>query len=541
MLMQWIDTVLDQLHLMLTGSARDRHGSPEAAAMTVALVLAIIAFGFELTNTTLGIDDFSHLDMAFGWNPFYIGRGTWGVLLVQYLTPGVWITPFISLLIGILLQLLAAVVIGWGLELRALSPLQQALLYALFAAFPYFACQMAFHYVQIAYPLASLLMACGVVLALAGGAKRSICAAFAIGFAISIYQGSLSVLASVALLALLAGRERRRKDIVGCLRRVVIAILAGGGLYLAAHKAILAITGVVAPSPSYNVAFDWRFWERWPVIRSEIVFLFLGAGDVIPMKAVVIFLVAALLLLVHEVRRQESALQRLRWFGLCVGVSALLVFSPFLVLFLHESQLAPRSSVGVAAIWFALFAAMLMAPSAGIRRAGTACLAVVVVFFLFQDNRMFFSQHLVTQADTIMMARIAERIDQLAVHSGVAATDVVLIGQYSHPQYEGMPRFVGDVLGYSQFEWDLVDTRWRIRGLARAIGVDRYIWLDAKELGPAFQDPTLLQGRQPWPHASSVFAHEGYVVVWLGQRREDKWVAPLQSWFDSMIERAGGR
>jgi len=535
---QLIDAVLDRLHLLLKGSVRDRRDNTEAAAMTIALALAIIGFGFELTNPTLGIDDLGHLDMPFLWDQFWIGRGSWGGLLVQYLTPGGWITPFVSLVIGILLQALAAVVIGWGLNVRALPLMQQSLLYALFMVFPYFACQMAFHYMQIAYPLASFLMACGVLLALAGGARRGVCAAFAIGFAISIYQGSLSVLAPLALLAPLAAGGTA-KEIGGRVRRVLFAVLAGGGLYFAAHKAILGITGIVAQNRYYSVSFDWRFWERWLWIRGEIGFLFLGAGDVIPVKAVAIFLLAALLWMLHAVGRRRSAFERLQWLALCLMLATLVVISPFLVLFIHEGQLAPRSSMGVAVVWFALFASMLVASSAAIRRAGTACLAVSVVFFLFQDNRMFFSQHLVTQADTIMMARIAERIDQLALRSDAAATDVVFIGQYSHPQYEGMPRFTGDVLGYSQFEWDLSDeARWRIRGLARAIGVDHYVWRSANELGGAFQDPALLRGRQAWPHSSSVFAHDGYAVVWLGQRREDVRLAPLQVWFDAL---KGGR
>ena len=538
--MQWIEAALDRLHLALNGSARDRHDNVEATAMAVALALAVIAFGFELTNPTLGIDDFAHLGMPFGWDAFYIGRGTWGTLLVQYLTPGGWITPFVSLFIGLVLQLLAAVLVGWALGVRGLPPLQQALLYALFVAFPYFACQMAFDYVQIAYPLASLLMVCGVLLALAGDRLRGACAALAIGFAVSIYQGSLSVLAPVALLAPLAARGASVAKIAGRFGRVTGAALAGGALYFAVHKVILAITGVVAQNPYYSVSFDWRFWERLAFIRGEIVYLLLGAGDVIPAKAVVIGALAALVLLLHAVRAQRSGRHRLRWLALCVLLGVLLAISPFLVLFLHEGQLAPRSSVGVAVVWFALFASLLAASSAGVRRAGTAGLAAVVLFFVFQDNRMFFSQHLVTQADTLMMARIAERIDRLGVRSDAAATDVVVIGQYSHPPYEGMPRFNGDVLGYSQFEWDLVDTRWRIRGLARAIGIDNYVWHDTAELGGDFKNPALLQGRHPWPHGSSVFVHDGYAVVWLGQRRDDKRTSPLQLWFRSLFRRPSG-
>src|SRR5208282_3678377 len=535
--MQLIDAALDRLYLMLNGSARNRGASPDAIAMTIALTLAIIAFGFELTNPTLGIDDVSFLAVPFRWEEFWVARGSWGALLVQYLTPGGWITPFISLVIGILLQLLAVVVIGWSLELRTLPPMQQALLYALFVVFPYFACQMAFHYVQIAYSLATFLMACGVLLALAGDAIRAVCAALAIGFAISIYQGSLSVLAPLALLAPFAGGGKEKKEIVRRSRRVLLAVLAGGGIYLATHKLILATTGIVAKSQYYSVSFDWHFWERLRFIRSEIEFLFLGAGDVIPAKVVAIFLLAALLWMLHAVARERGALRRLQWLALYLVLAALLVVSPFMVLFVHDGQLAPRSSVGVAVVWIALFASMLAASSIWIRRAGTACLGVVILFFLFQDNRMFFSQHLITRADIIMMARIAERIDQLGVRSDAGATDVVFIGQYSQPEYEGMPRFSGAALGHSQFEWELNgdDARWRIRGLAKAIGVDHYAWPGSSDLGEAFHDPLLLRDRQPWPHSSSVFAHDGYAVVWLGHRREESRSAPLQVWFDAVM------
>jgi len=538
MLTQWIDGALDHLHFMLTGSARERRDNPEAAAIAGALVLTCLAFGFELTNPTLGVDDFGHLDMPFQWDVFWIGRGMWGGLLVQYLTPGGWITPLVPLVIGILLQLLSAVLVGWGLGVRGVPPLQLALLYASFAAFPYFACQMAFSYAQIAFPLASLLMVCGVLLALEGELRRGLCAAAAIGFGISIYQGALSVLGPVALLAPLAGHGVSRQQIVRRYRRVLLAVLAGVVLYLAVHKLILAVTGVVPQNQHYSVSFDWRFWERWLYVRRDISFLFFGAGGVIPAKAVGVFLLAALILLLHQFRQPQSVSRRLQSFGLGLLFGVLLVASPFPVLFLHAGELAPRSSVGVGVVWFVLFAYLLTVSSPWIRRAGVACLAVTVAFFVFHDNRMFYTQFLVTQADNLMMTRIAERIDRLALRPDGAATEVVVIGNYSHPPYEGMPRFKGDVLGYSQFEWGYNDSRWLVRGLARSIGVDRYVWRSREELGGAFVDPALLQGRQPWPHANSVFAHDGYAVVWLGQRREEPRDAPFLVWFNSLF---GGR
>ncbi len=301
------------------------------------------------------------------------------------------------------------------------------------------------------------------------------------------------------------------------------------------------MTGIPPPNPQYSVSFDWRFWERELFIRRDIGFLFFGAGNVIPVNAVAVFVLAALILLAHLASKRASAVLRLQRFASGAVLACALVASPFLVLFVHASEPSPRSAVGVAVVWFVVYAALLTATSRWIRRIGAVFLAATVALFVFHDNRMFYSQYLVTQADTIMVARIAERIDRLEVRPGAAATGVVVIGSYSHPPYEGMPHFKGDVLGYSQFEWDSSDARWRIRGLARAIGVDRYTWHDGDELGGAFKDPALLQGRQPWPHPSSVFAHGGYAVVWLGQRREELRVAPFQVWFHSLTGKQPGR
>lgn len=533
MLTQCIDVALDRVHPILTGSARDRRDNPEAVAAVAAAVLAGIAFGFVLANPTPGVDDYSHLDMPFEWNGFWIGRGMWGGLLVLYLTPGGWITPFVSLVVGIVLQVLGAVLVGWALGVRALRPLQQTLLYASFAAFPYFAAQVAISFAQIAYPLATVLMVAGVLLALAGDARRAACGALAIGFALSIYQGSLSVLGPVALLAPLAGRGMGGREILRRYARVLVTVLAGGMLYLAAHRLILAVTGVVAQNAYYSVTFDWRFWDRWPWIREEIKFLFLGAGDVIPVKAVVVFLIAAALLAFALATGERRVLRRVWQFAGCVLLAVLLVASPFAVLFVHAGELAPRSAVGVAVIWFAVYAGLLAAPARAVRAAGTAGLVVTVALLAFHDNRMFYSQYLVRQADYVMMARIAERIDRLEARPGAPTTDVVVIGQYSHPPYEGMPRFKGDVLGFSQFEWDPSGSRWRIRGLAKAIGVDHYAWHVPEELGASFRDPALLRGRRPWPDRTSVFAHDGYAVVWLGEHRQEPRRSPLQLWWDS--------
>ena len=145
-----LNSGLARIHLALTGDPLREGSERDGEASFLALLIAVLAFGFELTNPTLGIDDEIFLGTSFSFSgprpKFLISRGMWGLLLVQYLVPGGWITPFISLVVGIVLQLLAAVVLGWILRLKRAGMRERVLLYSVFVTFPYFADQMAMSY-----------------------------------------------------------------------------------------------------------------------------------------------------------------------------------------------------------------------------------------------------------------------------------------------------------------------------------------------------------------------------------------------------------
>jgi hypothetical protein len=146
------------------------------------------------------------------------------------------------------------------------------------------------------------------------------------------------------------------RDVIARYGRVLLAAVAGGVLFLIAHKALLAMTGVTPSSHYYSASIDWHFWERWTFIRNEIDFLLLGADNVIPGKAVVIAFLAAMVWLLQASGRRHGASSRLRALALEVMLVAALVVAPFSMLFLHAGQLAPRSTVGLAVVWLALYA-----------------------------------------------------------------------------------------------------------------------------------------------------------------------------------------
>jgi hypothetical protein len=224
----------------------------------------VLAFGFELTNPTLGIDDYLHLGREVpASDSFWIGRGMWGGLLLQNLMPGGWITPFITLVIGLSLQLLTAIVLGWLMRVEIPSALDRAILYSTFVAYPYFAEQMAFSYLQVGYPLSHLLGVAGILVATS---KETVGARTAVGVAlvalsISIYQGTLGlVMAAVPLAAIgtylswMGDTRPTGRQLLRAALGAPIALVGGLILYFLAHKAILFYSGFDDPSDFYSVS-----------------------------------------------------------------------------------------------------------------------------------------------------------------------------------------------------------------------------------------------------------------------------------------------
>ena len=100
----WTQEFIRGLYRFLKGEQIPHTHCRDGELLLCLLGITCLAFGVEITNPTLGVDDYTHLGMHFEWNAFWISRGMWGGLLLQYLLPGGWITPFIELIIGIFIQ-----------------------------------------------------------------------------------------------------------------------------------------------------------------------------------------------------------------------------------------------------------------------------------------------------------------------------------------------------------------------------------------------------------------------------------------------------
>jgi hypothetical protein len=166
----------------------------------VAAFFSVLAFGFEMTNLTLHHDDLNHLMVQQPLVGYYLGRfvHSW---LFFYVQQGHF-APFLDMAVGMALMCAYGVLVAhlWG----ARRSLDVALVAAIVCVFPYMAQVYQYNAVMIAYPLAHLLVAAGVTLAVRGRALSTAFAAASFFVAFSIYQAVLANAVTIFLVWLLS-------------------------------------------------------------------------------------------------------------------------------------------------------------------------------------------------------------------------------------------------------------------------------------------------------------------------------------------------
>ena len=205
-------------------------------AFFAALVVSVLAFGFEMTNLTLNHDDVNQFDIQDTILGHYLGR--FGAGLLYYYTQNHYFLPFLQLTEGLLLMSAYGVVVArcWG----ARSAIDMAVVAAILCVFPYMAHTYQYNTSMAINPLAHLLAALAVVLSLRATLGYVLLAAALYVGAFSIYQAVAANAATIFVLWLLsrvlfpdgADALTPRRALRATLA-VVAAVVAGGLVYVA--------------------------------------------------------------------------------------------------------------------------------------------------------------------------------------------------------------------------------------------------------------------------------------------------------------------
>ena len=164
-----------------------------------SLIAGLLAHMYVITNNLPNYDGVRYL---FGKGET-VGSGRWGLVLVQALIPN-FTMPWLPGVVSLLLLAAAACLIVRMFAFK--SPLAQILLPALILVFPSQIGNFSFMFVASSYALAFLLVVLAVLAARdLRGWRAWLCFVPTLVFALSIYQGYVSIAAGLLLLLLAFG------------------------------------------------------------------------------------------------------------------------------------------------------------------------------------------------------------------------------------------------------------------------------------------------------------------------------------------------
>ncbi len=506
----------------------------------VSTGVGVLAFFFEITNSTMGVDDYVYATESLSEiAPFLIGRGSWGLLLLHAILPGPMIVPVVPMLLSIGFQALTILVLFllWKISHQHTPPLIGAAI--LFVTFPYYGAQMSFSYYQIGYSLSHFLMALMLILSLsAEGWRRGLAAALCFTASLSMYQGGFSILGAGFTMTLvisifLHGWDNPvRRKLFSRIPRFFAVCLFGGGLYMLIQKIVESATGFTTTG-SYHVGLDLVFWNNLAWKLERIASLWLGMGNVIPSLPVMLFSMAFVCAIIGAfLLQKESFFHRI----LTAVLLLVSLISPFGIMFLHSGGLTPRASLGVGVVWAGVLLILLGSEKKTLRIIGRTYGIVSIFVFVFHLNSMFYSQHLTQKADRDMMNRIVERVHSIpGVDTLKQPIPVTFVGNYQHPSTPLMHPYPGTVLGFSQFYWGTGNPHRMIK-LAQTTGISEISLQQGRTGKGNFtrQNLRAIRGRRPWPTPESVFVDDKRVVVWLGRARhfdQCRFLSKIQDFF----------
>lgn len=208
---------------------------PSKKAFFVALVVNMLAFGFQMTNLILNHDDVNQLDIQGTLLGHYLGR--FGAGWLYYYTQNHYFMPFLQMAEGIVLMSVYGITVArfWG----ASKATDIALIAAILCVFPYMAHTYQYVTSMAINPLAHLLAALAVVLATRGTVKHVVVAALLYVGAFSIYQSVAANAATIFVIWLLSKvlfEDAEKGPLVRQASRSTIAVVAavvlGGLIYL---------------------------------------------------------------------------------------------------------------------------------------------------------------------------------------------------------------------------------------------------------------------------------------------------------------------
>jgi len=484
-----------------------------------AIVVALLTYGYEITNFSLSIDEEIHSFDAGNWR-VWISQGRWGMGVLVYLFPHVLsIIPFLPTFLF---------AIGLGLSAVMFSTIftgsrEGGIVFTgIFVTSPIWLHIGEFNTLSWGFALGLMVTALATRYVNAGGIKNSVIAGVCISFSLAVYQALFIFYLTVVLLIcikkewhLVANRNsnffgRNIPIFSDAFKSLIVAVV----IYFSMNHFFMYLSGssliylnnfvnLSAYTNAGGEAALMRVFNQTKGLLLGTDPTFLGAG--IGIASLVLFWIGLLFALKNLFDSGITIITKMYVAVLSIGV-ILLAMS---LILLSAGNIPTRALIA-----FPLLYAVLSALTFTYKK-GQRILWLIFSAALFTNiyiaTSLFYADHVARQRDLVMATRLIDRIEDVGRGPFGGKIPLVVVGQWQHEL--GGPALRVEIFGDSFFEHD-GGNPYRIAAYLRLLGCRGLVPLPITEIRDELKE---IQLRPSWPAQEAVFRTELAVIVKLSE------------------------
>ncbi len=413
-------------------------------------LLVVMAYGFELFNFNLTIDEEIHSTYS-GPLLAWIQQGRWGIYVLNALVMPKTIIPFVPLFVTLVFQMGAILLLlnAWGVKSKS----EQFIASALYMTFPIMAYVYTFSTFNYAIGIGLFFTSLGVYIFVNAGPKR-LFSILPIAFALSIYQGFLPVILSAFLVYLLIVLKRDQIFLLKDSAVFTLVFLVAYIVYDLVLRILLFLLKLKV-DPYIAGQFDLVFFLKHPfgtlsqVLRHLMLPVYFGAKSLYTFNIWVmgiLLLISAMSLFLGILK--FTHIQKVLGILLAFGI----LFLPFASGLLMKGQMSMRFLLAVPVAFSGSVLLGMMGRSGSYKLFVSVLAGICVYYFVISNNQLFASSYLALQEDRSFATRLIDAIETARVKAGVQELHYIeVVGDYEHPSLPSMPRI--ETFGASFFEW----------------------------------------------------------------------------------------
>lgn len=479
--------------------------------VTALVSVMIAAYGFELFNLNLTIDEEMH---AFSSQlGRWIEEGRWGMyLLNRFLLPQP-VIPFVPLFTALTFHFLAILLFlnSWEIE----SKLDNFMIGTIGVAYPGIAYMYTFSTINFGIGIGLFFIALAIYVFSKSQGFYKYFSIFPAAIAISIYQGFSVALAAAFLVTFISEEIKgniQKIKVLNFLRIFLIGVVSAA-IYYVIQKIFLLVTSTkIGYVGGY---FDINYLlENFGVVASRIFrsmrLIYFGDSSVYGgetrMLAVIVILCFASLLL-RVLYSELTVTNKIFVAILCL----LLLVLPFAAGFFMRGYLATRFLVSLPIVLAGVVMLGLHGRSRGFKLFSGVLVAICAFQFVVSTNTLFSASALALQADRLLAGRVLERIAEAKAAAGARELKYLeVVGFINRVPTRLIPKV--ETFGASFFEWDQGHTG-RILSFLKTLGVEE---LQALPVQKRSEMMDLTSTMAIWPDKGSVQVLEDTAVIKFG-------------------------